>query len=281
MRKQKKTTKNAKPPKPLRRAKGFEKGTTEGEPMLNSSRMIRLSVIATAALCLFTVTGVHAQFEKMEIVIGPVLPPTRAINECPTLTLRAPDAPIFDGDQAGFILKIEGGIPKVIPLIGWSISAGTVLGGGDSTNLVIDTDGASSDRGVRVSVIVGGYPPKCETTATIFLRVLRKISCKRTVPSLIRCYSSEKDDEIRAGLLRTMAAYRDPRIAIVFGKAISESGSIDVRLAAVNGLIFSYIGYVVDGGTEQNFEYANTWWLKNRDRLEAQAKAKTDQDADR
>jgi hypothetical protein len=92
-----------------------------------------------------------------------------------------------------------------------------------------------------------------------------------TVPKLIVWYTEAKDEKTRANLLRVLAASRDARAALVIGNSLKDE-SLDVRIAATDGLLDYFILYSIAGGSEQQMMFVQDWWEKNREKLERQAK---------
>jgi hypothetical protein len=236
--------------------------------------------LSTAILfAIFSVAPVFAQAEKLELIIGPQRPPPPPLNECPAVGLDLPQEPIFDGEWRGLVVHINGGDPKVIPVYRWSISAGTVLAGTDTRNLIIDTTGASAVGEITVTVDVGGYQPKCpQTQGIVTLTVNRTLNCEQTVRALIRCYRDPLNADRRHLLLRRMTSV-DPRVAVVFGEALTDESNVTVRVAAAEMLEKFFIRKpVAMGGTEELLLRTQDWWLENRERLIKEAKEKQEEE---
>jgi hypothetical protein len=101
---------------------------------------------------------------------------------------------------------------------------------------------------------------------------LKNYSQPFTVPKVISWYRKAKDGKTRASLLRVLAASRDPRAALILGNSLEDNDSLDVRVAATDGLTDYFINYIVCCGTEQQMIYVHSWWEKNQARLEKEVK---------
>src|SRR5687768_2384197 len=131
--------------------------------------MNRLFLLVIALVIASSATSfVSAQARQMEMMIGPQSPP---VKECPSISLTGPREPIFDGEIIGFLVRLDGSDEKLVPIYGWSISAGTIVGGFGTHHRAIDTTGVASERGITVTVQVAGLPTTCESGASIFLSV--------------------------------------------------------------------------------------------------------------
>ena len=91
-----------------------------------------------------------------------------------------------------------------------------------------------------------------------------------TVPKVTAWYFKAKDGKIRAALLRVLAVSRDPRAALVLGNSLKDD-SLDVRIAATDGLMDYFLPSIAGGGTEQQMLAVQIWWEENRERLEKEA----------
>jgi len=103
------------------------------------------------------------------------------------------------------------------------------------------------------------------------VELLKNYAQPFTVPKVISLYYEVEDPKIRTALLRVLAASRDPRAALVLGYSLKDN-SLDVRIAALYGLMDYYVQTRVSGGTEYHFIVVQKWWEENRKRLEKEAK---------
>lgn len=103
------------------------------------------------------------------------------------------------------------------------------------------------------------------------LRKLGDVDRPWTVSNILHQFlQRDHDDNLRAPLLTLLAASRDPRAAVVLGKALDDS-SPKVRLAATYGILDHFAGVRPSAGTAQDLEAAKKWWLANRDEVERSA----------
>ena len=102
-------------------------------------------------------------------------PPPAVSTLCPTINVQAqPGQIVRDGQRMFFTANIAGGDPKVIPVIVWNTTAGTVVQGQNTRRIEVDTAGAgsSSDRELRAEIWVGGYAPECMMQASGMVRII-------------------------------------------------------------------------------------------------------------
>ena len=101
---------------------------------------------------------------------------------------------------------------------------------------------------------------------------LRDLDRPWTLEKILAAYESEKALERRVSLLRVLAASRDPRVAVMLHKLVSDD-SLDIRLAALGGLWDHYIQIdgVWGGGTEQMFFDEAEWWRLYKNDLQRAA----------
>jgi hypothetical protein len=74
-----------------------------------------------------------------------------------------------------FNANIQGGDPKVAPMINWNLSAGTIREGQGTRRIEVDSTGAGSsfDRQVTADLWVGGYAAECsQIQATASVKII-------------------------------------------------------------------------------------------------------------
>ncbi|HEX6126563.1 MAG TPA: hypothetical protein VFZ23_14410 [Pyrinomonadaceae bacterium] len=94
---------------------------------------------------------------------------------CPTVNVQAqPSQPVRDGQRVSFAANIAGGDPKVVPMIIWNTSGGSITQGHNTRRIEVDTTGAGSTdyREVKADVWVGGYAPECLLQASGSVKII-------------------------------------------------------------------------------------------------------------
>ena len=76
---------------------------------------------------------------------------------CPGLILTKPDRTIRDGEQAALGVTFGSEFKGQLVYI-WTISAGSFLSGQGTKNIMVDTTGASADKGFTATVQISGLP---------------------------------------------------------------------------------------------------------------------------
>ncbi|MFN2501561.1 MAG: hypothetical protein ABR530_06080 [Pyrinomonadaceae bacterium] len=139
---------------------------------------------------------------RPSVSVSPTPTPEPSAVPCPTVTVQAqPAQPIRDGQPASFTLNIAGGDPKVVPMILWSTSAGTVKQGQNTRRIEMDTTGAGGtyDREIKAEVWVGGYAPECLLQASASVKII--------APAVKFGEFGELDSKTVSTNLKALAAY--------------------------------------------------------------------------
>lgn len=92
--------------------------------------------------------------------------PARAAP-CPRISVQAQSAKtVRDGQPVTFGANIQGGDPKISPIINWNVSAGYIKDGQGTRRIEVDSTGAgtTADREIKADIWVGGYPSECGTS---------------------------------------------------------------------------------------------------------------------
>ncbi len=82
-----------------------------------------------------------------------------------------------------------------------------------------------------------------------------------TVSKVVGWYRDAEKPEVRAALLRVLAASRDERAIPLLGAALDDD-ELDVRVAATYGILDYFLETAVEGGTEAHMMAAHEWWVR-------------------
>ncbi len=102
-------------------------------------------------------------------------PTAATVSLCPKISIQPQGGgPIRDGQTVGFNANINGGDPKVSPIISWNVSAGMIKDGHGTPRIEVDSTGAgaSSDRQIIADILIGGYAPECTLQASATVRII-------------------------------------------------------------------------------------------------------------
>ncbi len=83
---------------------------------------------------------------------------------CPTVSVSCP-ADVDQGSPITFNASVTGGPSSMIPTYSWSVSAGTITSGKDTSSITVDTAGIGGQT-VTATVELGGVAPECSRTAS-------------------------------------------------------------------------------------------------------------------
>jgi len=98
-------------------------------------------------------------------------PPAAVVAPCPQVQIQAAQQPVREGSPVAFAAAISGGDPGVTPIYSWSTTAGTLVSGQGTRNIVVDSNGAGADRKIIADLLIGGYSSECtnQATATVMI----------------------------------------------------------------------------------------------------------------
>lgn len=94
-------------------------------------------------------------------------------TDCPTVLITAA-AEVNGPDPAQFQASIKGGSADAEAAYNWSVSAGTIIAGQGTSQIMVDTNGLAAGEVINASVQVLGYPGSCDTEASASIKVVRK-----------------------------------------------------------------------------------------------------------
>lgn len=94
-------------------------------------------------------------------------------DECPTVMIAA-DAEVNGPEPAKFQASAKGGSAEVDAAYNWSVSAGTIVAGQGTSQIVVDTNGLAAGTVINATVEVLGYPGSCDTSASAAMSVVKK-----------------------------------------------------------------------------------------------------------
>lgn len=86
-------------------------------------------------------------------------------DECPSVTVECPGEIAFIGVPLTFAASISGGDPAVTYTYRWTVSAGTITSGQNTSLITVDTTGLGA-QAVEATVEIGGFPDPCDNKAS-------------------------------------------------------------------------------------------------------------------
>lgn len=97
-----------------------------------------------------------------------------AASPCPRIDVQSSgQRGVREGQVVTLMANIQGGDPKVVPQIIWSVNGGTIKDGQQTRKVEVDTTGAGAYREITADVWVGGYPGECTgTQASATVRIV-------------------------------------------------------------------------------------------------------------
>ncbi len=119
-----------------------------------------------SVMTVFLSLAVFGQDEAPPPPAPPKAEPVTAVpaSPCPKLAIQSPNARILrDGQPVTFTANLTGGDPSIMPIINWSVSAGSIRDGQGTKQIQVDSTGAGSNKEIVVELWIGGYAPECET----------------------------------------------------------------------------------------------------------------------
>lgn len=133
-------------------------------------KFVSLSLLIFAA----AVINASGQTVPTKPANPPAATPTPAepvVFACPKVDIQSVNQPVRDGTPLRFTAAIAGGDPKAQPMFDWSISAGSIKAGQGTKNIDVDTTGAGAEKAITATLLIGGYPPECVSTANFTVSV--------------------------------------------------------------------------------------------------------------
>ena len=100
-------------------------------------------------------------FTTVPVVVR-TCPPPRPF--CPNISIYCPDT-VTAGQPVTFTANVSGGTTNVTPTYRWTVSAGTITSGQDTTSITVDTTGLGG-RPITARVEVVGYELECNASCT-------------------------------------------------------------------------------------------------------------------
>lgn len=132
--------------------------------------------------------------------------PAVTVSPCPRIDLQSSGPRgVREGQVVTLMANIQGGDPKVVPQIIWSVNGGSIKDGQQTRKVEIDTTGAGAYREITADVWVGGYPGECVSQASATVRIVPPASKADEFGEL----SPEKENERLAGIAAALAQTED------------------------------------------------------------------------
>lgn len=86
---------------------------------------------------------------------------------CPTVTVQCPaSVPLSTVTNITYTAVITGADQSVTPTYNWTVSAGTIVSGQGTAQIIVNANTAGPPQQITATVSVGGYPPECQLTAS-------------------------------------------------------------------------------------------------------------------
>jgi len=89
----------------------------------------------------------------------------RRAPDCPVVTVSCMDM-TGGGDPVTFAATIVGADPASTPTLNWTVSAGTIQSGQDTSSIVVDTTSLPNNSSLTATVYVKGLPEPCASSAS-------------------------------------------------------------------------------------------------------------------
>jgi hypothetical protein len=89
----------------------------------------------------------------------------RRARDCPVVSVSCLDT-VRVGEPLTFTASIVGADPESRPTFKWTVSAGTIQSGQDTSSIVVDTTGAPYNSTLTATVDVTGLPEPCDSSAS-------------------------------------------------------------------------------------------------------------------
>lgn len=100
------------------------------------------------------------------------------IAPCPVVTVDCPSGLTNEGTPVTFKAEVWGGAPGVTKTYKWSVSAGTITDGEDTSSITVDTTGLAGQT-VTATVKIGGYPSECRIVESCSAQIQEKTTPRR------------------------------------------------------------------------------------------------------
>jgi len=93
---------------------------------------------------------------------------------CPIVTV-ASAAEVSSPDAAPFKASVTGGGADINALYNWQVSAGTIVAGQGTADILVATDGMPAGQVIEAMIEVLGYPASCDTSASASTAVVKSV----------------------------------------------------------------------------------------------------------
>ncbi|CAN5183043.1 hypothetical protein BH20ACI2_BH20ACI2_28590 [soil metagenome] len=224
-----------------------------------------------SALIIFSsflvLTSILALFTSAQTPEQPAPPPPPAekvptedqtsSDPCPKIGLKAPSQPVRDGVPVRLVASLTGGDKKVVPMFDWSVSAGAIRSGQGTMNIEVDTTGASAERAIHATVLLGGFSTECLSSETAVVQIAGP--AQKTDE-----FGPISDDEMAARIKNVIASLTPNDQVHIFAYAgrtnvrgYASSTLRQIRAHALKSGITSELLTTIDGGyrEEAAFEF--------------------------
>jgi hypothetical protein len=85
---------------------------------------------------------------------------------CPIVFVTCPDKTVAADEPITFSGGLSGGFPYMEPTYSWSIAAGTIVSGQNTSSIRVDTKGIADGTEITATLNVGGIPVGCSILAS-------------------------------------------------------------------------------------------------------------------
>ena len=97
---------------------------------------------------------------------------------CPKIIIYGPSEPVGSSTPVSFFVSVQGADPKLVQTYDWSLSAGTIINGFGTPDILVDTSKTGGES-VTVTVKVDGLGPACENIASYTMMFGCKLNMSR------------------------------------------------------------------------------------------------------
>lgn len=143
-------------------------------------------------------------------------------SACPRIEIQngAGQRVVREGNVVTLLANIQGGDPKVVPQIIWSVNGGSIKDGQQTRKVEVDTSGAGTYREITADIWVGGYAGECVTQASATVRVVPPAAKADEFAEL----EPEKENERLSSLAASVAQTDDNLFIIAYAGRTSARG---------------------------------------------------------
>lgn len=225
--------------------------------------MRKIAFLMTPVLSVLAGVGVFGQDAPPtppspgRAVPGQAGAPAVQVSVCPRIDVQSSGPRgVRDGQPLTFMANIQGGDPKIVPQIIWSVNGGVIKDGQQTRKVEVDTTGAGAYREITADVWVGGYPGECQSQGSATVKVVPPASKADEFGDL----EAEKENERLANIAAALAQTDDQLYLIAYAGRTNARGFAGTALKRMRAnLVSGGFGtdriVVLDGGFREQAAY--------------------------